>query len=300
MNANPELPHLSRRLLFGYFQNSVPEQQALQIEEHLADCHDCTSLARQVRGFVDFWKQCSPPVPELSPPLAPLAHSTLLTAISEGVRAAWHRLNFGLPRTTFDLQNETQVEGPLVLGVAIVAVVIALPLLLSTINDRRQPPPRAAAVLTFENAHSPSANPTRLTEPARVIDTLPPESKVLGSLFADSPTTEAKPTESAEAAPETPPQPRMHQLRDDLDELSSRLREVRQKVAVALRDEAIMDERWNLLQRQQASLEQSLCSSVVSVPLAESESPRPQSRRWPRNTGLGDPVVKGAELLLSE
>jgi hypothetical protein len=300
MNANLELPHVSRRLLFSYFQNSVPEQQALQIEEHLADCHDCTSLARQVRGFVDFWKQCSPPVPDLSPPLAPLARSTLLTAISERLRAAWHRLNFGLPRTAFDLQNETQVEGPLVLGVAIVAVVIALPLLLSTFNERRQPAPHAAAALTLDRADSPSANPTRFTKSAQVLEKLSPDSKALRDLFANSSTTDAKPTESAEAAPEAPPQPRMHQLREDLDELGSRVREVGQKVAVALRDEAIMDERWNLLQRQQASLEQSLCAPASSVPLANGEWSRPQSRRWPRNVGLGDPVVKGAELLLSE
>src|ERR1043166_629181 len=226
MNANLELPHVSRRLLFSYFQNSVPEQQALQIEEHLADCHDCTSLARQVRGFVAFWKQCSPPVPDLSPPLAPLARSTLLTAISERLRAAWHRLNFGLPRTAFDLQNETQVEGPLVLGVAIVAVVIALPLLLSTFNERRQPAPHAAAALTLDRADSPSANPTRCTKSPQVLEKLSPDSKALRDLFANSSTTDAKPTESAEAAPEAPPQPRMHQLREDLDELGSRVREV--------------------------------------------------------------------------
>src|SRR5712671_2454722 len=110
MNANPEIQHVSRRLLFSYFQNTVPEQQALQIEEHLADCQDCTSLARQVRGFVDFWRQCSPPIPELSAPLPRPAPSTLLSTISDGIRAAWHRLNFGVPRTAFDLQNESAVE----------------------------------------------------------------------------------------------------------------------------------------------------------------------------------------------
>src|SRR2546427_1405739 len=45
-------PHPSKRLLFNYFHNKLPDDHAIEIEEHLAGCGHCVSSARVVRRVV--------------------------------------------------------------------------------------------------------------------------------------------------------------------------------------------------------------------------------------------------------
>src|SRR6266446_10070620 len=86
MNADHPPDHISRRQLFRYFENELPDAEAMELEDHLADCQSCVLKARRVRGFVDVLKGCTPPVPVGSEGPLPQGRPALLRPVKEAIK----------------------------------------------------------------------------------------------------------------------------------------------------------------------------------------------------------------------
>lgn len=54
MNTEKHSRHVSWRRLIQYFRNRLPEDEAMELEEHLADCDRCVLAANRVRPVVQF------------------------------------------------------------------------------------------------------------------------------------------------------------------------------------------------------------------------------------------------------
>jgi anti-sigma factor RsiW len=48
--------HFSAELLIDYLQMALPESEELAVEEHLADCAECSALARETQRFSSVWE----------------------------------------------------------------------------------------------------------------------------------------------------------------------------------------------------------------------------------------------------
>jgi len=87
MNTDPSSPnHISRRQLFRYFENGLPDAEAMELEEHLADCQSCVLEARRVRGFIDVLKGCTPPVPASDEGELSSRRPALLRPVKEAIK----------------------------------------------------------------------------------------------------------------------------------------------------------------------------------------------------------------------
>ena len=55
MNVETVPEHPPAAVLLEYFEHRLPEEKEKEVEEHLAECDQCTARARKTRGFVSIW-----------------------------------------------------------------------------------------------------------------------------------------------------------------------------------------------------------------------------------------------------
>lgn len=49
MRAQRTVEHVTTETLVDYFGHRLPEHEEANVEKHIADCDECTALARRVR-----------------------------------------------------------------------------------------------------------------------------------------------------------------------------------------------------------------------------------------------------------
>jgi len=299
---NDPKPHPSRRLLFTYFQNELPADEVLDLEEHLADCEQCVSEARQVHSFVDFWNRCTPPVPDLNGGQKPRPHGSLPLALFDQLKASYRSVKDKARRFRKFGQSEMVRE------LFSIPALIITTLFVSVIGS-----------MVFPSLHSrQSAFSASLDERPAFFSgfdeqqtLLPASEMAFNSLFSRiappavsfspmnlgldwcQPSTEPILITTRIANPSSLP---LWNLMDDMQELHARMTEAERKLAAALEEEVNLSQGLNRLQCEQPLDPRNALSSpaLFSVRLEKTRSIPLHHGSWPLSWKR-----KGAEMLVS-
>src|SRR2546426_9323427 len=286
-------PHPSKRLLFNYFHNKLPDDHAIEIEEHLAGCGHCVSSARVVRRVVQLCSRCHATVDMLrhrigrafalkagSSTNQPLFAGSVPLGQVENILRACERVGLYVEAVA-----KFSCRPLSALGVTLAVAVCSVALIAAHSTQKRLPSslPLLASLPGTHNALPESAHPAYVLAQSALLR----DSTIQRESDAPDPTAEAITATRA-----------LRNVSADFVNLQQSTMAQKQKLAALAVTAASLCQAVDQLQRQTAKVKKVVSSRDQTIPQIDtdlSESPR---RQQPPRSSRGE-RPKGAQLLTS-